>query len=228
MATWQTIIERTTGQVDTTDLLDYDEIIAKAVNDVVDKCNDDLLYSYSKEPSDIPAEGLSVSIKRTIAVYRNGKVCHKKHYSDYSSFSDSSSIHGASSFTPVYYIQNLGDPDTVGDTSGPNVLTFPLPTSSEKAQYWGFTYQTIISSTSETSTVASLGVPEKVIQWIALVASERILAYKINLMIHDEEDAELTAMIQGQIAYVRDLIQVEESKYASEDMKHTETKGGSL
>ena len=106
MATWQTIIERTTGQVDTTDLLDYDEIIAKAVNDVVDKCNDDLLYSYSKEPSDIPAEGLSVSNKRTIAVYRNGKVCHKKHYSDYSCFSDSASIHGGSSLISIYFIKH--------------------------------------------------------------------------------------------------------------------------
>ena len=76
--------------------------------------------------------------------------------------------------------------------------------------------------------MTNLGIPQKIIQWIALVVAERILGYKLNLMIHDEEDAELTAMIQGQIAYVRDLIQVEESKYASEDLMHTETKGGSL
>ena len=90
-----------------------------------------------------------------------------------------------------------------------------------------FDYLTTIAASSETSLV--VGLPPRMVPLIILSATEKVLAHKLGMMIHEEEDAEITQIINSQLQLVQMQIQSQASRLGIGDPMpgkvHMYTKG---
>ena len=203
MATWKSLIEKHTDIIDTTatsglDTLDI--MLADATNTCIDAVPQDILYKYAQEPLSVTAAGVDVSNRKIIMVQLRGKPCHQREFYQKTDFEDSSSIKYATKKTPVYYIKNLGDPNTGGDQSTSTLFVFPDSNLEiGDGLVWTFPYLTTLSATSDVTTGGDLGIPPQLYDWIIIETALRVLNWKMAQMIYVEEDAELTAMVTGQI-----------------------------
>ena len=232
MATWKTLIERYTDTVDTDVLVDFDVLIAESVNSCIEKANNDLLYKYAGEPEEIPSAGVDVRDKKVLIVTRrtddrfniNSETgdfehvyigCIEKNFVEQSLFSNAKSRFYATPYSPVYYIENFGNPSTAGDQSSGTLKVFPEPEVAENddvgAKLYAWSYLGTVSSGNETNTLTTF--PSQMVQWAVLLASEKVLTHKLSQLVHTEEDAELAAMCQNQLSLVRTLIQETEPKF---------------
>ena len=212
MATWQEHIERYTREIETGDLSSshLGEIIAESVNEWVEEAGLELLYKHAVEKVSIPNGGLDCAEHKIIKVFREDKVCLRKPFDEYSLFSDSKSIHHATDYTPVFYVEHKGDPDVTGDVVGPYLQVYPELASGEHAYAFLFTYSESISPDTSTGTTASaIGLPPRMVPLVALSSAEKVLNHKLGMMIHEEEDAEISSLIQNQISVIRTFVQAE-------------------
>ena len=207
MATFQDSIELYTRELETDDIstAQLGILIADTINEWVEKAPIELLYKHSIESLTIPNEGVAVSNKKLLKVFRDGRICAVKDFEKHDMFTDSGSIHYASKYTPVCYIEALGATEVTGDIVGPHLKIFPLLENAETAKGYFFTYQTTISPTLETTSVP--GVPPRMAPLIVLSVTEKVLAHKLGMMIHEEEDSEVSQIIEKQLQFVRVQIQ---------------------
>ena len=68
-----------------------------------------------------------------------------------------------------------------------------------KASIFPIASSIILSATSDVTTGGDLGIPPQLYDWIIIETALRVLNWKMAQMIYVEEDAELTAMVTGQI-----------------------------
>lgn len=205
MATWKQHIEVYTREIETDDLSEaqLSIIIADTLSEWVEKAPLDLLSKHASESVEIPNGGLLITDKKIIKVYREGKICSLKDFEDYHKFSDTTSLHYASNYTPVFYIETLGESEVSNDTTGPHVKIFPTLEGTEKAKGIFFNYPSTLPSGNE---AGYQGLPPRMIQVVVMAVAEKILNHKLAMMVHEEEDTEISQIIQQQIGNIKALI----------------------
>ena len=241
MATWLAHIQRHTSTIDTDELVLLNEIIAEAVNDCVEKTNLDLLYKYSGEPEEVSAEGIDVRNKKILMVLRRTNdrqqdaglgfkyvPCTEKRFIEFTLFSNPKSLHYATTESPVYYIENASNPLVAGDSSSGTLKIFPPPDSGDSddagAVLYSYAYLDTVDYDTETSALTTM--PPVLTEWVALVAAEKALHFKLSEMIHTEEDSELSALIQQQIGSIRAEIEKVVPQYMEKDLMRRRIGGG--
>ena len=226
MADGGTIAQRITdliGSQYSTDAAYAGDLINAAINEVADMVSEDLLLKYSPTPTNVTsASGVSIEGKKILKVIRvdadspNGidKECKFLPETSYSIASDSTSIHYATAYSPIYTVYSLNAASTV--------LIFPdCNSSGQVGRIWYFPY--VADSYDATGiTGATLNtaiyLPSELIHAIALKSSVNILYAYISNQIQDEEDVELMQMVQSQM-------QILEKAYLTEMQRFTDETG---
>jgi len=102
--------------------------------------------------------------------------------------------------TPVYYIEGQ-------DSGGGKLFIKPDP-SNANAESKGYVYHNSFPSPSWADTSIS-NFPDLAEYAVVIGASMRVLQHKINKMIHDEEDIELSSVAQQELAIIQSMYQDE-------------------
>ena len=204
MATWQQNIEVYTREISISDLssAQLGVIISDTVNEWVEKAPIELLYKHASESLDLTNSGINIEDYKVIKVIRDGKLAVLKEVDKHYLFTDTTSLHYASTYTPVWYVENVGKAEVTGDTAGPYVKVFPLLATGEEARLYVFRYLESVSASSET-TVSIPGLPPRMVPLITLSSAEKVLSHKLGMMVHEEEDSEVSQIINQQLNYVR-------------------------
>ena len=207
MASWQQNIEVYTRELDITDIstAQLSILIADTVNEWVEKAPIELLYKHCAETVLVPTNGLLITDSKILKVFREGKGCAMKDFEEHHLFSDTSSLHYATPYTPVFYVETSAASEVTDDIPGPHLKVFPLLETGETAHVHKFEYFSTITASAETNLV--LGLPPRMVPLIILSVTEKVLAHKLGMMVHEEEDAEITGIINSQLQFVQMQIQ---------------------
>lgn len=207
MASWQENIEVYTREIETTDLTtaQLGILIANSVNEWVEKAPLELLYKHALEHVNVPNAGIEIEDKKIIKVFRDSKLAVLKEFETYHLFTDTGSLHYATKYTPVWYVENEGAYEQTGDVSGPYLKIFPLLEGDEKSHIYMFSYVDSVTASSDTS-VSVPGLPPRMVPLVTLSTAEKVLSHKLGMMVHEEEDAEVTQIIGVQLQNIKMLI----------------------
>tara|TARA_B110000467_G_scaffold139386_1_gene138765 strand:+ start:545 stop:1243 length:699 start_codon:yes stop_codon:yes gene_type:complete len=230
MATWATLIEHYSSSLD--DLTTVDETIAEAIIKAVDRVQIDLLLKYADVPSVVTADGINAEEMRVLYVERDGQPCNQRSVAELYQITDNRSMHYATKYTPVFVVQPIADSSSPVEMAA-TLKIYPAPVEADSEDLDGqpgaaylFTYPTVseTASTSEPSTITHL--PPSLVPIIVLYAAEKILAAKLALMVHEEEDGELSSVIQNQLSTVRAFIVEEEPRLGIGQLAAPSNQGG--
>lgn len=214
MATWKASIEVYTREIETGDMTDAQlgVLIADTVNEWIEKVPLELLYKHAAESIDLPNEGIDITDKKIIKVYRDDKLAVLKEFEKKYLFTDTGSLHYASKYTPVWYIENMGTSEVDDETyEGPYLKIFPLLEGEEKARAYLYSYVDTVTAGAETTSDIP-GVPPRMAPLIVLSTAEKVLAHKLGMMVHEEEDSEVTQIINVQLQHIMKLISEQASR----------------
>ena len=245
MATWKTQIERYTDTVNIDELTDFNVIIAEAVNSCIEKANNDLLYKYAGEPEEITSAGVDVKGKKVLIVMRRTDdrftvdsntgdfehiyvACIEKRFAEKAVFGNPKSRFYATPYSPIYYIENFGNSITPDDQSSGTLKIYPEPEVAENddvgGKLYAWTYLEEVQADTEPNLLTTF--PPQMVQWAVIIAAEAVLAYKLSQLIHAEEDAELSALVQNQLGLIRQMIQEMEPKFMEINQQKRNLAGG--
>ena len=181
--------------------LSYKDLINSAINEIADMVSEDLLLKYSPSPTTVTsASGVSIEGKKILQVTRidaNGGIereCRALGRTEFSSSTDSNSIHYSTVYSPVYKIHS--------DNAASTLVIFPnCDGSGQEGKIFYFPY--VANSTDSTAITqatvnTTLFLPNDLIHAIALKSSINILQAYISDFVQDEEDQEMVQMIQAQ------------------------------
>ena len=176
-----------------------------AIYEVTDSLKPELLMKYSPAPAILDSttvEWDSPSDSKILDVIRKdsngiGRVAMSVPLSMYESVNDDTSIYSSTAFSPVYTIEIL------------SLKVSPLPTDTEVCNIYYYDYNTTAVLETDQSI---LNFPESATQAVVLKTAINILANKMSDSIQDEEDNEISIMIQGQIGQLYELFKAEISR----------------
>ena len=208
------------GSQHSTDAAYSGDLINAAINELADMVSEDLLIKYSKTPGVLQSNSeWLVENRKILKVTRvdansNGveRECTYVDRNSFSLASDSSSIHYATKYSPIYHI------DTAND-GGATLKILPEPGNDQKGRIWYFSY--VINGADNTginqaSVNTSLYLPDNLIHAIALKSSINILQAYISNQIQDEEDSEMLQMVQSQVQGLEKDFQREITRFMDE------------
>ena len=173
-----------------------------AIYEVTDLLKSELLMKYSSAPATLDSttvEWDSPSDSKILDVIRKdsngiGRVAINVPLSMYESVNDAASIYSSTAFSPVYTIEIS------------SLKVSPLPTDTEICNIYYYDYNT----TAVLATDPSISnFPESATQAVVLKTAINILANKMSNSIQDEEDDEISRMIQGQMGQLHELFKAE-------------------
>lgn len=135
--------------------------------------------------------GVDVTDKKIVKVLRNNVGCVEmplelKSYA----LSGSDSIYEPTKRAPIYYIEGQ-------TTVGGKLFIKPMPGGTEKGQLYSASYPTPLFSQSAISNF-----PDTAEYAVILGASIKLLQYRINRYLHEDEDIELAQMAQQELGTI--------------------------
>ena len=89
---------------------------------------------------------------------------------------------------------------------------------------YAWTYLEEVQADTEPNLLTTF--PPQMVQWAVIIAAEAVLAYKLSQLIHAEEDAELSALVQNQLGLIRQMIQEMEPKFMEINQQKRNLAGG--
>jgi hypothetical protein len=197
----------------------YKDLINAAFNEVADSMKSELLLKYSVAPTTVTSSsGVSIEDKKILKVTRidsNGGVereCKLLERTEFSVATDSTSIHYATVYSPVYKLHS--------DNAASTLVIFPnCDGSGQEGKIWLFSYA--LGSTDLTGeTTATLNtdyyMPSEVMHALVLKSCINILQAYTSNQVQDEEDSEIVALLQGQLQGLQNDYQQEMIRFMPE------------
>jgi hypothetical protein len=199
------------------------DLINSAINEVADMMSEDLLLKHSRTPGVLEAntEWL-VENRKILKVTRidadSSGIERECRYFDRAAFSvaqDSSSIHYATVYSPVYHLDSA-------NAGAATLKIMPVPTTPQKGKIWYFQYVTgatpdvDITDLDETTINTEVFLPSNSMHAIALKSSINILQAYISDFVQNEEDSEMLQMIQAQLQGLKAEFQQEIARFMDE------------
>ena len=184
--------------------LSYKDLINAAFNEVADSMKPELLLKYSRTPGRL--EGATewlVEDRKILKVTRvdadsSGieRECKLLSVTDFSQAKDSTSLHYATVYSPIYTFDDKND-------GAASLSIFPVCNGNgQEGRIWYFSYA--LGDTNLTGiTTATLNIaqfmPSESMHAIVLKSCINILDAYMSNQIQDEEDAEIVSLLQVQI-----------------------------
>ena len=223
MADGGTIAQRITdliGSEYSTNAAYAGDFINAAINEIADVLPPPLLLKYSPVPLPVTSSsGVSMEGKKVLEVSRvdadsSGieRICQQVDRRSFSQGKDSTSIHYATVFNPIFHI------DT--NTGTADLLIYPDCNSSGQAgKIWVFTY--VANGADTTGVTGALlnsdyVLPSELIHAVSLKSSVNLLSSYISNSIQDDEDTEIVQMLTAQVASLQGQYEQEMTRFVGE------------
>lgn len=209
MATIKERVESLISDFWSTDLtVNLDASFASATALVADSVSPAILYKeatddgvllYSSGGSGVDIKGVKVlEVTRQADLPATSyKKCHPADPVDFDRAKESNSIYTATSFNPVYTIDSSGLLHVTPDGNGV-VVTFEYPTS---------------ISLESVDLVSIPGMPDEILQSVALRTAVNALQAYLGWAVQEEEDQEILGLIQNQISSYTEQFQTEMQRF---------------
>jgi len=224
-----TIVQRITDLIGSdafsdTVLTNEVDLINAAINEIADSISEDLLLKYSTNPGRLEeASEWLVENRKILRVTRvdanSGGIereCQPLDRAAFSSAQDSTSIHYATAYSPVYHLDSK-------NAGAATLKIIPVCNASgQEGRIWYYPYVTNGTDTTGL-TQATLNtayyLPNECIHALALKASINILQAYISNQVQDEEDIEMLQMVQTQLKGLEKSYQQEIQRFMDESGK---------
>ena len=215
----RTDIEMYAGDVSDISDSELGRSLAQAVNLAFNALPDALMHETTIEPIELNADTSSVDFtsKTLLHVKRydsNGKerICIEANPMKWDDYSDINSIYYATKHNPVFTVKNVNN--------NPVLQVAPAPTGVANTTidtaiaYWRPTYQSLQSQLDD---VTIINFPQEAHTYAILSAAIIVLGLKLREAALEEEDSELSQLIQMQMQSVKGQLDAERNRIGLEE-----------
>ena len=185
--------------------------LKQSARNVLDVVDEKYLVKDSHVLEVADENGFGVSIYKIVKILRNGEGCVEFPLEMKAKVAtNSTSIYAPSKKSPVYYIEGQA-------SSGAKLFIKPDPTGTEKGQI----YFNVLPAPVHTDTAIS-NFPDEAEYAVVLGAAVKVLQFKLNKILHEDEDVELGQVLQGEMQVVNSIYMSEISRLSGMPMQQAE------
>tara|TARA_R100000406_G_scaffold90935_1_gene78266 strand:+ start:13267 stop:13941 length:675 start_codon:yes stop_codon:yes gene_type:complete len=174
--------------------------LLQSARNVLDVLDDSYLAKNAITATITNGDGLTFKNKILVKVLRNNVGCVEVPLEMKSKVSGTSSIYSPTDSSPVYFIEGQSSVE-----GGAKLFIKPNPSAQEN----GIVYHLAIPSSISNTATSITNFPDEAEYAVVLGSAVRLLQHKLNKLLHDDEDVELSQVVQNEMQLLNNMYLIE-------------------